>query len=645
MAESKHWTTKADGKIDLAMRMNGKSGIAGNKPKTVMEVLDATVKTYGDQMYMQSCAPNLETWTWKQYQEDCFRFGRACIHIGMKAHESVNIIGFNSPEWAIADVGAIAAGGIAAGIYTTNAPDACKYVAGHSEAVVVVCDGRKQLAKFQQIQGDLPALKALVIYNDEVPDDAQGSKVPVYSWKQFMDLGDNVDMADLQARIDAQTPDECATLIYTSGTTGPPKAVMISHDSITWTASSMQDLLHLSPQDREISYLPLSHIAAQMLDLHVPMAYGSKIFFARPDALKGSLPVTLKRVKPTIFFGVPRVWEKIAEKLKAAGKLTTGVKRKLVDWAKSKGAAYSIEKQHGRSQQPPCCFGCANSLVLTKIKAKLGLTECRLAATGAAPIAMETLQLFANLDIQIYELYGMSESCGPQTVNFPRNWKIGTVGPAIPGVEMKIEPSNGEICYRGRHIFMGYMKNPKKTKEAIDSEGWLHSGDVGKVDADGFLSITGRIKELIITAGGENVPPVLIEDRIKEAGGAISNVMVIGDRRKFLSCILSLKTDVDLETGVPKNTLTGEALDVAQAIGSEATTIEGAIGCPKFKEYLDGVLEKANEKSTSRAQLVRKWSMIPVDFAVPSGELTPTLKLKRPVATKKYADLIEAMYQ
>ena len=257
------------------------------------------------------------------------------------------------------------------------------------------------------------------------------------------------------------------------------------------------------------------------------------------------------------------------------------------------------------------------------------------------------------MDIPIYEVFGQSECTGPHTVSSPGNWKIGTCGRPIPGSESMIDPATGELCYRGRHIFMGYMHDPVSTAKTIDDKGFLHSGDVVEFDncrrADtlgpsGFMKITGRIKELIITAGGENIPPVLIEDQMKSAMLAVSNCMVIGDRRKFLSMVITLKAEMDLETGAPTDKLAADSLFVAKQIGSNATTVSQAAKDPLWTQYFNEGMKKANSKTTSQAQIIQKWILLPADFSEKTGELTPTMKLKRSVAAEKYAALIDAMY-
>jgi len=407
------------------------------------------------------------------------------------------------------------------------------------------------------------------------------------------------------------------------------------------------DWIKFSAGDRVVSFLPLSHIAAQMLDIHGPIAFGGKVSFADPMALKGSLGTTLKRVQPSIFFGVPRVWEKIEEKIRAAGAASKGLKKAIAGWAKNKGVQMKLHKQFpvGSMGPKPGCYGCASAIVFSKIKTLLGLTQVKGCFTGAAPISKMTLDLFAMLDLPVLELFGQSESSGPATTNTPDNWKIGTIGQPLAGTHMYIEPETKEIVYTGRHIFMGYLKMPEKTAETIDDRGYLHSGDQGSMDEHDFVRITGRIKELIITAGGENIPPVLIEDEIKAQCAAISNVMAIGDKQKYLIAIYTLKQKMTGEGAPdPSGELEGAALALMKECGSDATTFAESRECDKVKAALQTALDFANANATSRAQKIQKFQILPEDFSVPGGELGPTLKLKRPPVVEKYGDVIMGMY-
>ncbi|KAJ1426420.1 long chain acyl-CoA synthetase [Ochromonadaceae sp. CCMP2298] len=654
-----HWVTEPTSYLEPKL---GKSGTAAQVPRTVIQCFQETVRKHGNEKAL-ACKlvvngkPSKEWkfWTFQQYWDDSMKFAKALAKMDVGIFKIVNVLGFNAPEWFIATNGSILAGCIGAGIYMTNAADACHYITSHSKAEVVVVEGNKQLLKYTSAtKKSLPSVKAVVVWGEPV-DQGIASKCPfpVYSWDDFLASGETVTDATVDSRGASIRPGNCASLIYTSGTTGPPKAVMISHDNITWTAQNIIDnYMYLNHEDRIVSYLPLSHIAAQIIDLFAMMMLGGCAYFAQPDALKGTLTVTLKEVKPTFFFGVPRVWEKIEEKMVQVGRGNSGVKLSLAKWAKSIGAEHCRMAQHGNGGGAPACYSCANMIVLSKIKEALGLDQAKACFTAAAPISPATLFYFASLDIPIYEVFGQSECTGPHTVCAPKAWKVGTCGRPLKGTDSMIDKNTGELCYRGRHIFMGYMYMQEKTAETIDNEGYLHSGDVASFDSDadpdcdgegGFMRITGRIKELIITAGGENVPPVLIENDFKAAMVALSNCMVIGDARKFLTVLISLKVEVDGDAK-PTDMLAADSLFVAKSIGSSSTTYSAAKADPLWAAYIESGRKTANSKTTSSAQMVQKFAWLPEDFSEKSGDLTPTLKLKRSVVANKYASLIESMY-
>lgn len=645
--------------------MLAKKGPASRAPMTVMKVFDAAVAKHGDATALRmEVDGEWVQFSFKRYHADVMRAARAYVKLGLKRGQSVNIIGFNSYEWFVADVGAIYAGGLAAGIYTTNGPAACQYIAEHSAAAVVVVENQKQLEKFLECGDALPKVKAIVQYKGDVSAEAraavEGKQYALYSWTEFLTLGDSdaPDGAQLDAEITARhktiSPGHACTLIYTSGTTGNPKAVMISHDSVTWTAQATLDTVPGFSESTEciVSYLPLSHIAAQMLDIHAPMVCSvngapCEVWFARPDALKGTLGATLKAARPTIFFGVPRVWEKMSEAMKKIGaKNTKGLKKIFVEWCKRVGAAAYDAAQVGGSGQKHDLYNFVDGLMFKKVAAGLGLDRAKQLFTGAAPIGQDTLRYFGSLQLPVMELYGMSECTGPQTVSRSNYYKIGACGPSLPGTELKIDhvegrdqPGEGEICYRGRNIMLGYMHNKEKSAEAIDDLGFLHSGDVGRVGADGLLYITGRIKELIITAGGENIAPAPIEEIVKTNCPALSGVMMVGDKRKYNVCLVTLKTTPTADGGFT-NQLTNEALAVSPGV----TTVEEAAACPKWTEYITAGIKASNAVAVSNAQKIQKFKVLPVDFSVAGGELTPTLKLKRSIVSKKYAAEIDKLY-
>lgn len=364
---------------------------------------------------------------------------------------------------------------------------------------------------------------------------------------------------------------------------------------------------------------------------------------------------TLVYAKPTIFMGVPRVWEKMEEKLKEIGAQSPGILQRLSGWAKTKGTLHSDTKMYGSPS--PFGYSLAHFLILGRIKKALGLNETKVLIVSAAPLKAATFEYFKSLDMPIMNVYGMSECNGPETTAKPLKVKEDSVGYALPETHIKIDKrdkteggleNEGEVCFRGRNNFIGYLNNEEKTRETLDPEGYIHSGDIGTKDEEGFVKITGRIKELIITGGGENVAPVLIEDSLKDICPIISNVMIIGDNKKFLSALITLKVEVDMTTGL--NTPTKElTANVKSFLADEldihdVNTTDEAIANKKIVEYIDKQIEINNEHAISRAQHLRKYTILATDFSMEGGELTPTLKLKRSVAMKKYADIIEKMY-
>lgn len=641
-------TTRKNGEVSLR---TDDSGREEQRPITVPQMFMETVDKFGDYEALASKqGDQWKTMTFRQYYSACRDAAKSFLKLGLERFNGVGILGFNSPEWFIADIGAIMAGGVAAGIYTTNSPEACHYVASDSEANILVVENNKQLQKILQIQDQLPHLKAIVQYKEELKE-----KMPnLYTWSEFMELGKDVLDSQLDEIIASQKPNQCCTLIYTSGTTGNPKGVMLSHDNLTWTADVAGNMVNLRPatesQECIVSYLPLSHIAAQMIDIWLSIKFGGTTYFAQPDALKGSLVNTMREVRPTAFMGVPRVWEKMQEKMKTVGAKSSTVRRRVASWAKDVGLKTNINRMNGCTAIT-WDYRLANKLVFRVVRNALGLNRCTKCYAGAAPITKDTLEFFMSLNIPIYELYGMSESSGPHTISVPNAFRITSCGKVMPGAKTKIfnpdEEGCGEICFWGRHLFMGYLNMEDKTQEAIDDDGWLHSGDLGKHDDKGFLYITGRIKELIITAGGENIPPVPIEDAVKERVPIISNAMVIGDKRKFLSMLLTLKCNVNGDTGEPQDDLTEEAVQYCQTIGSKATKVSEIYtskDAAMFAAIQEGI-NRVNDKASSNAQRIQKWCLLEKDFSIAGGELGPTMKLKRPVVLKMYSDQIEDFYK
>jgi long-subunit acyl-CoA synthetase (AMP-forming) len=584
---------------------------------TVMQVFDATAKANEDRPALKVKRDGRWiTTTWGEYHKQAIAGAKSLIAMGVQPKKGVSIIGYNCPQWMIADVAAIYAGACPAGIYTTNSPAQCQYIASHSDSQVVVVENEAQLKKFLEIRDQLPQLLGIVMmYGDH--DDEK-----VYSWTDFLALGKDISDDDLQKRIDGQDPDDVCTYIYTSGTTGDPKAVMISHDNITWTARVAWEQLGGDHNDRGISYLPLSHIAEQVVSLHGPMVAGSSVSFAENLEALGD---NLREVRPTVFLGVPRVWEKIQAKIQAAGAANPPLRKKIAAWARGVGLKGGYADQKGEPR--PLLYGLANKVVFSKVRAKLGFDQTRICVTSAAPISKDTLEFFLSLGIPIMEVYGMSECTGPATFSLPHKYRTGSVGWTLPGGELKIA-EDGEICMRGRHVFKGYFKNEAATAEALDDDGWLHSGDIGEKDEQGFIKITDRKKDLLITAGGENIAPQVIEGTLKSIPW-VSQAVVVGDRQKHLAALL---------------TVDESKLDdlIAQA-GSKAKTMSEAASCEKVHGFLMGQVDSIN-KGLARVQTIKKIAVLPSDLSIEGGELTPTMKVKRKVVNNKYAEQIAAFY-
>src|SRR5262245_7289101 len=584
----------------------------------VTDVLDRTAGAHPDQPALR--VKRNGTWqatSWREYRDQVRLAARGFIALGLGRQECITILGFNCPEWFIADLGAIAAGAIPAGIYTTSTAEQCQYIAAHCEARIAVVENAEQLAKFRAVRDRLPALRAIV----QMQGEAKGNDV--LSWRRLLEIGARIPEEELEERIAAQQHHDVCTLIYTSGTTGTPKAVMLTHDNITWTAGPLVELAGLKPSDSAVSYLPLSHIAEQITGLHGPIAAGACTWFAESIETLGD---ALREVRPHYFVAPPRVWEKIQEKMEAAGAKNSAIKKRIVRWARGVGLAAGYASQLGGRR--PRFHSLADRLVFSKVRRQLGLDRARILVTSTAPIARSTLEFFLSLGLPICEVYGMSECTGPATLSLPSRYRTGQAGVVLPGAELR-PADDGEVCMRGRHVFKGYFKDPVATAETIDADAWLHSGDIGEIDNEGFLAITDRKKEIIITAGGENIAPQLIEGYLKSIH-VVSQAVVVGDRRRYLSVLLTLDPEK-----IPS---------VASLTGSPARDPAGAAVCEKFTAYLQREIDSVNAR-LARVQTIKRFAIIPGELTIAGGELTPTMKVRRRVVHEKYASLIEGLYK
>jgi len=602
------------------------------------------------------------------------------MSLGLEKMDAVVVYGFNSPEWVMAELACILAGGIAAGIYPSDTAEQVTFKALHSGAAIAVVQNKQKADMFLAAAKDLPKLRAIVVWDTSSGMPTSTKKVKVMNWQELVDLGSSSASGDasLDARMENQDPCECCSYIYTSGTTGMPKAVMISHDNILFESRLAFDLIPGMGTDpnfgeRIISYLPLSHVAGMMVDIISPITIAASkpgfatLHFARPYDLKvGTLGDRLRAVRPTLFLGVPRVWEKIQEKImaKSAANPTTGIKDSLKKWALGLGLEHQENCQLGGSGAYGTGYGIADKLVLSKVKVLLGLEECKFCFTGAAPIKTETLQFYGRLGLNINEVYGMSECTGATTWSTDLAHEWGSCGWAMPSCEISVRSKennqevpngvDGELCYRGRHIMMGYMANPDlgqehvemirgKNRDSIDADGWLHSGDKGQRDMNGMLRITGRYKELIIGAGGENVAPVPVEDGVKSRCSAISNIMMYGDKKKYNVAVVTLKT-----VGATGELPGTEELDpVTKALDPSCSTLTQAMDSKAIVAAITQAIIDTNKDPKCCPMppaKIQKFTILPTDFSVVTDELTPTFKLKRSVAATKYMSVIDGMY-
>lgn len=555
--------------------------------------------------------------TWRQYVDEIRTAARALIGLGFPRGGKVAILGFNRPEWVVFDHAGMMAGGVPAGIYTTCSAEEVQYIIHHSEAFAVLVEDVAQWKKIAAQRANLPLLRHVVTMKGCPPIDDP----LVLSWEAFLAKGSNATDSALEQRLDAIEQDELATLIYTSGTTGPPKGVMLSHKNLAWTAQTLVDHGGARAGDCALSYLPLSHIAEQMSTILGPATSGATVYFA--ESIE-KVPDNLREVQPTVVFGVPRIWEKFHAGVSAKLAQATGAKKHLVKWTRDVCSRVVDVRNHGKEPGGLLAlqYQLANKLVISKLKPALGLGRARLCVSGAAPIAKDVIEFFASLDIVIHEIYGQSEDTGPTSFNMPGATRFGTVGPALPGVEVKIAP-DGEILVKGPNVFLGYFKEPLATKESL-VDGWLCSGDLGELDREGFLTITGRKKEIIITAGGKNVSPKNIEAAIKESP-LVSEAVVIGDRRKFLSALITL-----------------DDAAVTTFLGSRSNGV-AAHQHPEVLAALQQQLDEVNDK-LARVEQVKKFTVLPRQLGIDTGELTPTLKVKRKAVTLNFSREIEAMY-
>ena len=532
--------------------------------------------------------------TFAQYAEDACRVAAGLQGLGVGRGDRVVLMMRNRPEFFVADMAALLVGATPISIYNSSAPEQVQYLVGHCEAEVAIVEDVDFLERFLKVRSELPALRNIVLMEDPegvAPDD-------VGSWEAMLAL----DPVDIEAASTIVQPSDLATVIYTSGTTGPPKGVMLDHANVCWTAESLRlTLAHVAAEGRRlVSYLPMAHIAERMTSYYQQALLGYEVTTC-PEAR--DIASYLPQVRPEIIFAVPRIWEKVYAGMQA-----------VIAADPEQKATFERALQTG------------DDSVLRPVRELLGLDQVIAAITGAAPIPVEILEFFRALGVPLAEIYGMSESSGPMTFDAV-DVRIGTVGRAIPGCEVKLA-EDGEVICRGGNVFRGYLNDPEKTADALDPDGWLHSGDIGEMDEDGYVTIVDRKKELIITAGGKNISPANLEAALK-AFPLIGQACVIGDRRPFVSALLVLDPEV--------------APAWAKQHGADGQSLAELAEDPEVRGEVERNVAEANKRFNNVEQ-VKKFVLLGEEWLPDSEELTPTMKLKRRGIHTKYADVIEELY-
>jgi long-chain acyl-CoA synthetase len=585
------------------------------------------VRERGDGVAMRE--KDLGIWraiSWREYGERARHAGLGLVALGLRPRDVVSIIADNCPEWLYTDLGTLSVGGVTNGIYTTDSPRQVEYIVNDSGTRFFFAENEEQLDKILEVRARCRQLVKIVVYDLE---GLHGFRDPqVLDFAALLELGARYDREHPGAfdrMVEIAQPEDLAILVYTSGTTGPPKGAMLSHRNILFQLGYADFAAEPRPGDQQLSFLPLSHIAERTFTVFYPLRTGATVNFAESI---DTVPENIREVAPAVFFAVPRIWEKFYSGVALRMRDATALGRLAYRWAIALGTRVAEHRLAGR--RPPAglrlLHRVADFLVLDNVKRSLGLHRARGAVTGAAPIAPDLIKWYMALGLDMREVYGQTENCGLATAMPSDRIKLGSVGVARPDTQVRVA-RDGEILLRGPHVFMGYYKNPERTAQTI-VDGWLHTGDVGELDTDGFLRITDRMKDIIITAGGKNVTPSEIENQLKFSP-YITDAVVIGDQRKFLSCLVML----DPET----------VAQFAQERNVPFTNFASLCRAKEVQDLIWGEIERVN-KQLARVETIKRFHLIEQILTPEDEELTPTMKLKRALVNRKYKDVIESMY-
>lgn len=567
------------------------------------------------------------TFTWNDYRRDAQRVAAALVARGVERRDVIALMMTNRPEHVIADVGVMLAGATPVSVYNTLTTDQVGFITGNARARVAIVDDAELAERWLQIADDHEHLTTIVVV-EPAPETLVADE-RICSWDTLVAEGRQLLAADpqvLEPRWRAVEPDDAATVIYTSGTTGVPKGVVLTHRNVLFQLGVIARFLDISPGQRGISYLPLAHVAERMTTHYLGIRHGGAVSFVRNVA--DVLP-TLQATRPQLFMAVPRVWEKMHAAIVA--RIDEDPKKApIARRALKVGVAVAEAQQRGERVSPVAKAQHAlfDRLVFSKIRHGIGLDELRYAVSGAAPISADLLTFFAAIGIEVLEVYGMTETTALITANRPGEISVGTVGRRLPGLEIRLA-DDGEIHVRGPVVTPGYLNQPEATAESFSSDGWLHTGDLGAFDDDGYLTIVGRKKELIITAGGKNLAPNLIEQTIKDQSSIIGQICAVGDGRPFVAALIVLDADL-LRSWAAANQVT-------------FTSVEQMCDDPQVIAEIEHAVTSGNQR-LSRVEQVKQWALLPDEWTADSEELTPSMKLRRHVVHERHAATIDGLY-
>jgi long-chain acyl-CoA synthetase len=592
------------------------------QPKTLVHVLheQATRYEHRPALWKRRGKTYVPT-SWREYAQRVTRFALGLHALGFAAKGVLAIQSFNREEWLVSDLAAMALGGVPLGLYTTSSAEQIEYILGHSEAEFFLVENAKYLATALKVRERLPKLRHIIVM--DAPDELPAG---VLRYTDVLEKGTGADEGPYWERVNALEKDGLATLIYTSGTTGNPKGVMLNHHNLVWTTEKLLQAVSFGKDSkRMLSYLPLSHIAEQVLSIYGPLMLGAQVYFA--DSID-AVPQNLKEVRPTFFFGVPRVWEKFKAKAEEGFRAQPPLRQKVLAWARGVATQYhTLALRHEKVPLPlEAQYKLARKLVFAPLHERIGFDQVEYFSVGAAPIARAVLDFFASIDIIIREVWGMSELTGPGTINTVEATRLGSVGRPLVGVEVRIA-EDGEVLIRGGNVCTGYFKEAAATAELLQ-DGWLHTGDVGVLDGEGFAHITGRKKEIIVTSGGKKTAPANIEQLLKGVA-PVSQAVVIGERRNYLVALLT----VDAEKL--------KAVAQAQGWSEEPGAL---VRDPRLRQYVEQAIEREVNPQLSKFETIKRIAILPEDFSIDRGEMTPTLKVRRSAVEKNHAAAIEALY-